>query len=58
MDLVQTIGAAVALGAATGLKDSAAQAVKDAYAGVRQMLQRDLPAVVPSVEQLEKAPAG
>lgn len=56
MDIVQTIAAALALGAAAGLKETTTQAVKDGYAALRNALNRDLPTVVPGVEQLEQLP--
>lgn len=56
MELVQMVGTALALGAAAGLKDTAAQTVKDAYAALRDYLQREVPAVASSIQQLEKDP--
>jgi hypothetical protein len=38
MDPVTLVVTAVALGASAGLKDAAAQAVKDAYAGLKRLL--------------------
>lgn len=38
MDPVTLVVTAVALGASAGLKDTAAQAVKDAYAGLKRLL--------------------
>ena len=37
--VITTIAAAVALGAAAGIKDTASKAVKDAYAGLKTLIQ-------------------
>ncbi|MDU9048217.1 MAG: hypothetical protein Q3M30_05175 [Candidatus Electrothrix sp. Rat3] len=37
--VITTIAAAVALGAAAGLKDTASKAVVDAYAGLKKLIQ-------------------
>ena len=37
--VITTIAAAVALGAAAGLKDTASKAVIDAYAGLKKLIQ-------------------
>lgn len=37
--VITTIAAAVALGAASGLKDTASKAVTDAYAGLKKLIQ-------------------
>ena len=37
--VITTIAAAVALGAAAGLKDTASKAVTDAYAGLKKLIQ-------------------
>ena len=54
MDPLTFIASALALGAAAGLKDGAAQAVKDAYAGLKGALTRKFQTV--SLERLEQAP--
>ena len=55
MDPITTmIVTALALGAAAGLKTTAEQAVKDAYAGVKALIQRKYADV--SLAQLEEAP--
>jgi hypothetical protein len=40
MDPVSMIAAAIAMGAAAGLKDTASQAVCDAYAGLKALIKR------------------
>jgi hypothetical protein len=37
--VITTIATAIALGAAAGLKDTAAQAVKDSWAGLKKLIQ-------------------
>ena len=37
--VITTIAAAVALGAAAGIKDTASKAVVDAYAGLKKLIQ-------------------
>ena len=55
MDPITTmIVTALALGAAAGLKTTAEQAVKDAYAGVKALIQRKYADV--SLAELEEAP--
>lgn len=59
MDPVSLIVAALVAGAATALKDTASQAVKDAYAGFKALLRRrteDAPAVEVAMQQHEEAP--
>jgi hypothetical protein len=54
MDPITMIVAVVAAGAAEGLKDTAAAAVKDAYAGLKRFLARKYPKV--GVEAVEARP--
>jgi hypothetical protein len=54
MDPISAIVTALALGASAGLKDTASQAVKEAYSGLRDLLKSRFPAV--NIEQLEQAP--
>lgn len=56
MDPISLIVTALVAGAAAGLKPTAEQAVKDAYAGLKALIQHNYTAVVPSVEQLENNP--
>jgi hypothetical protein len=59
VDPVSLIVAALVAGAAAALKDTAGQAVKDAYAGLKAVLRRkteDVPAVEVAVRQHEEAP--
>ncbi|BEP13413.1 hypothetical protein acdb102_17240 [Acidothermaceae bacterium B102] len=59
MDPVTLIVAALAAGAGTGLKDTTAQAVKDAYAGLKALVLRrvhDTPAGEVAVVEHEKDP--
>jgi hypothetical protein len=59
MDPVSLIVAALAAGASAALKDTAGQAVKDAYAGLKSLLKRKLANKPPAqevIEQHEKAP--
>jgi hypothetical protein len=55
MEPVTMIATALALGAAAGLKPTAEQAVKDAYAALKALIKSRYPKV--SVEQLEEAAA-
>ena len=54
MDPATFISSALAAGAAAGLTGTAAQAVKDAYSGLRDAVVRKFKGV--SIEQLEAAP--
>jgi hypothetical protein len=54
MDPVTLIVAALAAGAAAGLKPTAEQAVKDAYAGVKAFILNKYPSL--SLEPLEQKP--
>jgi hypothetical protein len=54
MDPVTLIVTALAAGAAAGLKPSAEQVVKDAYAGLKAFIQSKYPALI--LEPLEKKP--
>ena len=59
MDPVSLIVAALAAGAATGLKDTASQAVKDAYNGLKALLKRkvaDEPLAQEVIDKYEEAP--
>jgi hypothetical protein len=53
MDPITLIVTALALGAAAGLKPAAEQAIKDAYSGLKSLIQKYTKV---SVEQLEEAP--
>ncbi|TBE49901.1 hypothetical protein ELH06_12370 [Rhizobium ruizarguesonis] len=55
MDPITAIVTALALGASTGIKDVASQAVKEAYTGLRNLIKNRFPAV--SLEQLEQMPS-
>jgi hypothetical protein len=55
MDPVTLIVTALAAGAAAGLKPTAEQVVKDAYAGLKAFIRSKYPAL--SLEPLEKNPA-
>ena len=54
MDPVTLIVTALAAGAAAGLKPTAEQAVRDAYAGIKAFIQTKYPSI--SLEALEKKP--
>lgn len=54
MDPITMIVSAIALGAAAGLKPTAEQAVKDAYAGLKALIQLKYANV--SLAPLEEAP--
>ena len=54
MDPITVIATALALGAAAGLKPTAEQAIKDAYAGLKTLIKKKYSTV--SVDQLEKEP--
>jgi hypothetical protein len=59
MDPVSLIVAALAAGASAALKDTAAQAVKDAYGGLKSLLKRkvaDKPLAQEVIEKHEEAP--
>lgn len=59
MDPVSLIVAALAAGASTALKDTAAEAVKDAYAGLKSLLTRKLgdePAAQVAIDKYEESP--
>jgi hypothetical protein len=59
MDPVSLIVAALAAGASTALKDTAAEAVKDAYKGLKSLLQRklgDKPAAQVVIDKHEESP--
>jgi hypothetical protein len=59
VDPVSLIVAALVAGAAAALKDTAGQAVKDAYTGLKTLLRRktaDAPAVEVAVQQHEEDP--
>lgn len=56
MDPITLIVTALAAGAAAGLGDTAAQAVKDAYAGLKSLIVGKVAQAAPGVEQLEAAP--
>ncbi|WP_419655793.1 hypothetical protein Dvar_48950 [Desulfosarcina variabilis str. Montpellier] len=56
MDVITAISTALALGGAAGLKDTTTQVVKDGYAALKRLLVRKLPAIIPSLEQIEQAP--
>ena len=55
VDPITIIVTALATGAAAGLKPTAAQAVKDAYAGLKSLIQRKL-GTTASVDALESKP--
>ena len=57
MDPITLIVTALALGAAAGLKPTAEQAVKDAYAGLKKLIQDRYARAKPAVELLESDPA-
>jgi hypothetical protein len=54
MEPITLIVTSLALSAAAGLKPTAEQVIKDAYSGLKSLIQRKYAEV--SVEQLEKAP--
>lgn len=59
MDPVSLIVAALAAGASTALKDTAGEAIKDAYAGLRSLLKRklgDKQAAQVALDKHEEAP--
>jgi hypothetical protein len=55
VDPVTLIVAALAAGAAAGLKPVAAEAVRDAYRGIKRLITDHYPGV--AIEELEKLPA-
>lgn len=55
MEPITAIATAIALGAAAGLQGTAEQAVRDAYTGLKALIQRRYAAV--DLTQLEKAPS-
>ncbi len=57
MEPISLIATALALGAAAGLKSTAEQAVKDAYGGLKKLIQDRYSSAEVSLAQLEKAPA-
>ncbi len=57
MDPITLIVTALAAGAAAGLKPTAAQAIKDAYAGLKSLIVSRHGKAAPAVDQLEAAPA-
>lgn len=54
MDPITIIVAALAAGAAAGLKPTTEQAIKDAYAGIKVLIQRNYGAI--SLDALEQKP--
>lgn len=59
MDPISVIVAALAAGAAAGLKDTASCAIKDAYGGLRELVRRRFegqPVAATALEEHEKAP--
>lgn len=56
MDPISIIVMAVALGAAAGLKPTAEQVIKDAYAGLKTLIQRKYAQANESVALIEAAP--
>jgi hypothetical protein len=59
MDPVSLIVAALAAGASAALKDTATEAIKDAYNGLKSLLKRKLgnePAAQVAIDEHEKAP--
>lgn len=56
MDPITLIVTALAFGAAFGLKATAPPAIKNAYAGLKQLIQDRYAAAYDSVEHLEKSP--
>jgi hypothetical protein len=54
MEPITLIVTSLALGAAAGLKPTAEQVIRDAYGGLKSLIQRKYAEV--SIEQLEKAP--
>jgi hypothetical protein len=59
MDPVALIVAALAAGASAALKDTATEAIKDAYNGLKSLLKRKLgnePAAQVAIDEHEKAP--
>jgi hypothetical protein len=57
MDPITIIVTALALGAAAGLKPTAEQAVQDAYAGVKRLIQDHDAHAKPVVDMRESDPA-
>jgi hypothetical protein len=57
MDPITLVVTALALGAAAGLKPTAEQAIKDAYAGLKKLIQDRYAKARPAVELLESDPA-
>lgn len=55
MDPISAIVAAIAAGASAALKDTAAEAVKDAYSGLKALIARRFSTV--DVDQLEREPS-
>lgn len=56
MDPITIIATALATGAAAGLKPTAEQAIRDAYAGLKAFIARKYKEAAPSLDQLEAAP--
>jgi len=56
VDVISGIASALALGAAAGLKDTAEQAIKEGYNALKNLIGLKLPAIFPSLVQLEQAP--
>lgn len=56
MDPITIVVTALAVGAAAGLQDAAAQVVKDAYADLKTLIVRKYGKVTAGVEQLEAMP--
>ena len=56
MDPITVIVAALAAGAAAGLKPTAEQAIKDAYAGLKALILARYNRAAPALDQLEQAP--
>jgi hypothetical protein len=56
MEPITTVVTALAAGACAALKDTTAQAVKDAYVGLKDLIVRKYPRAADGVRQLEAAP--
>jgi hypothetical protein len=56
MDVISGIASALALGAAAGLKDTAEIAIKEGYNALKNLISLKLPAILPSLVQLEQVP--
>jgi hypothetical protein len=56
MDPISLIVTALAVGAAAGVRATAPAVVKDAYAGLKRVIQDKYAAIQPNVEQLEQSP--